>query len=61
MLFGLTVCVFFHMANGVRHLAWDAGKGFAPRTADATAWAALAFGVVAAAAVWIVAAMDGAL
>lgn len=59
VLFGMTVCLFFHLANGLRHLAWDAGKGFAPRTADATAWAALAFGVVAAAAVWIVAAMTG--
>lgn len=59
VLFGLTVCLFFHLANGLRHLAWDAGKGFEPRTADATAWAALAFGVVAAVAVWIVAAMPG--
>ncbi|MBA3811984.1 MAG: succinate dehydrogenase, cytochrome b556 subunit [Caulobacteraceae bacterium] len=61
VLFGLTVCLFFHLANGLRHLAWDAGKGFTPRTADATAWAALAFGVVAAAAVWIIAATSGAL
>ena len=61
VLFGITVCVFFHMANGVRHLAWDSGKGFAPRTADATAWAALAFGAVAAAVVWIIAALTGAL
>ena len=61
VLFGLTVCVFFHMANGVRHLVWDSGKGFQPRTADTTAWAALAFGVVAAVVVWIIAAMTGAL
>ena len=61
VLFGLTVCVFFHMANGVRHLAWDVGKGFALRTANATAWAALAFGIVAAVGVWVVAAMEGLL
>ena len=36
VLFGLTLCVFYHLANGVRHLAWDAGYGFKPKTADAT-------------------------
>ena len=56
VLFALTVAIFFHLANGVRHLAWDMGKGFALRTADATAWLALVFAVVAAAATWLIAA-----
>ena len=59
VLFAITVSLFFHMANGVRHLFWDVGKGFAPRTADRTAWLALAFGLVAAFAVWVFAAMAG--
>ena len=33
---GLTFCIFFHLANGLRYLGWDLGKGFcgeaAPRT-----------------------------
>ena len=61
VLFGVTVSAFFHMANGVRHLFWDAGEGFEPRTADLTAWIAFAFGLVAAAAVWTIAALGGAL
>ena len=61
VLFGLTVSVFYHLAAGVRHLAWDAGKGFQPKTADATGAAAIAFGLVAAIALWVVAAMTGAL
>jgi succinate dehydrogenase / fumarate reductase cytochrome b subunit len=61
VLFGLTVSVFYHLASGVRHLVWDAGKGFQPKTADATSAAAIAFGIVAAVAVWIVAAMTGAI
>ena len=61
VLFGVTVSVFFHMANGVRHLVWDAGKGFEPRTADLTAWIAFAFGLVAAVAVWAIAALGGGL
>src|SRR5579863_5310284 len=33
----------FHLANGVRHLFWDLGQGFRIKTADVTAWVALAF------------------
>ncbi len=28
MLFGLTFSLFFHLANGIRHLVWDMGFGF---------------------------------
>jgi succinate dehydrogenase / fumarate reductase cytochrome b subunit len=55
VLFGLTVAFLYHLANGVRHLVWDAGKGFEPKTADMTGWAAIAFGVVAAVLIWIIA------
>lgn len=61
VLFGLTVSVFFHLANGVRHLTWDLGKGFEPRTANLTAVVAYAFAVVAAVAVWALAFVTGAL
>jgi len=40
VLFLITLALFFHLANGVRHLAWDIGAGFLPKTASATAWAA---------------------
>jgi succinate dehydrogenase / fumarate reductase cytochrome b subunit len=30
-LVGWTFCFFFHLANGVRHLTWDAGYGFDPQ------------------------------
>jgi succinate dehydrogenase / fumarate reductase, cytochrome b subunit len=26
-LFGWTFCLFYHLANGIRHLAWDTGRG----------------------------------
>ena len=61
VLFGVSVCLFFHLANGLRHLAWDLGKGFKKSTADATAWAALVFGAVAALALWGALALNGAL
>ncbi|HEY2659190.1 MAG TPA: succinate dehydrogenase, cytochrome b556 subunit [Caulobacteraceae bacterium] len=53
VLFGLTFSIFFHLANGVRHLAWDVGEGFEPRTADMTAAAVIAFAVTATIAVWV--------
>jgi succinate dehydrogenase / fumarate reductase cytochrome b subunit len=59
VLFGLTVAFLYHLANGVRHLVWDAGKGFEPKTADMTGAAALAFGVAAAVAIWAVAVLGG--
>ena len=52
VMFGLTVALFFHLAAGVRHLAWDFGQGFLPKTASATAWLAFAFALAASAAVW---------
>ncbi len=61
VLFGLTVSIFYHLAAGVRHLVFDAGKGFAPRTADLTGAASIAFGIAAAVAVWILAGLMGAL
>jgi succinate dehydrogenase / fumarate reductase cytochrome b subunit len=61
VLFGFTVSVFFHLANGLRHLSWDLGQGFEPKTANLTAVAAYTFAVVAAVLVWILAFAMGAL
>ena len=52
VLFGITISVFFHLANGMRHLAWDLGQGFEPKTANTTAVIAYVFAVVAALAAW---------
>jgi succinate dehydrogenase / fumarate reductase cytochrome b subunit len=59
VLFGLTVSIFYHLANGVRHLFWDAGEGYAPKTASMTAAAAMTFAVVISVFVWVVAAYMG--
>jgi succinate dehydrogenase / fumarate reductase cytochrome b subunit len=60
VMVGLTFSAFYHLANGVRHLFWDAGSGFEPRLASATAAGAIAFAIVATAAVWAVACLTGA-
>ena len=59
VLFGITVSIFYHLAAGLRHLAWDTGKGFQPKTANLTAVAAMAFGIAAALVVWFIAMITG--
>lgn len=61
VLAAITFSLFYHLANGIRHLVWDAGAGFQPKTADATAWLVIAFGAAATVAVWVAAGMMGAL
>jgi succinate dehydrogenase / fumarate reductase cytochrome b subunit len=61
VLFGLTVSIFYHLAAGVRHLVWDTGHGFQPKTADMTGMMSIAFGLAAAIAVWVIAGQMGAL
>ncbi len=55
MLFGFTVSIFYHFANGIRHLFWDAGKGFSLKVADFWAVFAIVFGLVGAAILWLAA------
>ncbi len=61
VLFGITVAIFYHLASGVRHLVWDVGHGYDPKFADLTGAACIAFSVVAAIAVWVLAYFVGAL
>ncbi|WP_334165159.1 succinate dehydrogenase, cytochrome b556 subunit [Phenylobacterium sp.] len=61
VMFGLTLAVFYHLANGIRHVVWDLGHGLDVKTANATAVLVFAFTLAATVAVWIIAAMTGAL
>jgi succinate dehydrogenase / fumarate reductase cytochrome b subunit len=58
VLFGLTVAFLYHLANGVRHLFFDAGAGFDPKTADMTGWATIVFGLVASVLIWGIALLN---
>jgi succinate dehydrogenase / fumarate reductase cytochrome b subunit len=60
VLIGLTLAVFYHLANGIRHLVWDAGYGFEPKTADNTAWLVIVVAIVATAAFWAMILFTGA-
>ena len=61
VMFGLTLSFFYHLANGIRHLVWDAGHGLDVKSANASAAFVFAFAVVASLAVWAIAFMIGAV
>lgn len=61
VLFGMTVSLFYHFANGIRHLIWDTGHGLDIRSANLSAVFVLAFSITAAIGLWVIAAVDGLL
>ena len=52
VLFGFSVALFFHLANGIRHLFWDAGYGFELRSAYASGIVVLAATVLMTSVAW---------
>ena len=43
VLLGLTGALFYHLANGIRHLAWDIGWGYEMDKLNISGWAVLIF------------------
>jgi len=54
VLIGFTAALFYHFANGIRHLAWDAGKGYELPVMHRTGMLVLAATVVLTAGFWII-------
>jgi succinate dehydrogenase / fumarate reductase cytochrome b subunit len=49
-----TFAFFLHLGNGIRHLVWDAGRGFEKRQSRVTAWVVLVLAVLATGGYWLV-------
>ena len=43
ILWGFTFSLFYHLANGIRHIAWDCGWGYDLYKLRITGWLALLF------------------
>jgi len=54
LLLGWTFSLFFHLANGIRHLCWDAGYGFEIKTATISGWVVVAVSAALTVTVWLV-------
>jgi len=58
-LIGWTFSVFYHLFNGIRHLFWDAGKGFELPTMARSGWVVVILSVVMTAITWSSQWMEG--
>ena len=52
LLAGWTWAFFYHLSNGIRHLFWDAGKGFDIPSAYASGYTVIGSSVVFTLLVW---------
>jgi len=52
LLLGFTFAFFYHLSNGIRHMFWDIGKGFAIETMNKTGWLVVIATVVFTALTW---------
>jgi succinate dehydrogenase / fumarate reductase cytochrome b subunit len=53
LLAGWSFALFYHLLNGLRHLAWDAGWGFELKSAYASGMIAVGGAVILTVLVWI--------
>jgi succinate dehydrogenase / fumarate reductase cytochrome b subunit len=53
MLLGWTFSLFFHLANGIRHLFWDAGYGFEIKTTTVSGWVVVVASVALTVVAWV--------
>jgi succinate dehydrogenase / fumarate reductase cytochrome b subunit len=54
LLLGWSVALFYHLANGIRHLGWDAGYGFELPAAYRSGYAVLIATAALTAISWII-------
>jgi len=52
VLLGLTFSIYFHLANGIRHLGWDFGMGFDLPKVQATGIAVILFAIILTVLTW---------
>lgn len=53
-LFGWTAALWYHFLNGIRHLAWDTGRGYALPQVHASGRAVLAGAAVLTVLTWVI-------
>jgi succinate dehydrogenase / fumarate reductase cytochrome b subunit len=59
ILIGFTAALFYHFCNGIRHLAWDAGKGFELPTMHRTGAIVIGATIILTVAFWAIAFLVG--
>ena len=52
LLIGWSLAFFYHLSNGIRHLFWDAGKGFERAQANRSTWMVFVSAVLLTSLFW---------
>lgn len=52
LLLGWTFALFYHLCNGIRHLAWDLDLGFELRSIYRSGWTVVAVSVILTVLTW---------
>jgi succinate dehydrogenase / fumarate reductase cytochrome b subunit len=52
LLGGFSAAFYYHLGNGIRHLCWDTGRGFALSNVTRSGWFNLLFTLAATAVTW---------
>jgi len=55
LLFVWTLCLVYHLMNGIRHLVWDTGRGLELKQVYRSGWFVVVATFVLTIAIWIVA------
>ncbi|KGQ20402.1 Succinate dehydrogenase cytochrome b-556 subunit [Lysobacter dokdonensis DS-58] len=50
--FAFSLCLMYHLLNGLRHLLWDIGRGYDIPSVYKTGWTVIVLTVVFTAALW---------
>lgn len=59
MMVGWSAAFYYHLANGVRHMYWDLGKGFTIKSVDVSGLVTFAFVAVATIVTWVIVLQGG--
>jgi succinate dehydrogenase / fumarate reductase cytochrome b subunit len=54
ILIGLTVSIFYHLGNGIRHLFWDFGKGFELKDVKRSGLVVILFTLIMSIITWFI-------
>jgi succinate dehydrogenase / fumarate reductase cytochrome b subunit len=58
VLFAWSAAFFYHLCNGIRHLAWDVGYGFELHQAYRSGYAVVVAAAILTVATWLYVALD---
>ena len=53
LLLGWSFSLFFHLANGIRHLVWDTGHGYSIKAMNSSSWVVIAASVALTVIAWV--------